>query len=196
MWCCLTRFAEARVLDLGEVADLRARADVAARAEVAVRPDRHAVLDRRALDDAQPDAAAARRSSSPSIVVPGPMVEPSPIRVAPRRTTPGSRVTSCAELDRPVDVHRRRVAHRHAGAHVRLVDPDAERPLGLGELAPVVDAVERAVVLEADGAHDPAVLAGELDEIGEVQLAVRGRRREGVDPPAEPGARRTRTRRR
>ena len=85
----------------------------------------------------------------------------------------GSRVTSAASSTRPVEVDRRRVAHRHAGAHVGLVEPDPQAPLGGGELGAVVDAVEPAVVLEGDRAHDPAVLAGERDEVGQVQLAGR-----------------------
>ena len=92
-----------------------------------------------------------------------------------------------AELDRPVEVDRGRVAHRDAVAHVRLVEPDPQAPLGGGQLRAVVDAVEPAVVLEGDRADDPAVLAGEPDELGQVQLAGRGRRRQGLDPAAQPG---------
>ena len=56
---------------------------------------------------------------------------------------------------------------------MRLVAPDAQVPLGGGQLRAVVDAVESAVVLERDGADEPAVLAGEADELGQVQLAGR-----------------------
>jgi hypothetical protein len=70
---------------------------------------------------------------------------------------------------------------------VPLVDADAKSPFRLRELAAIVDAIERAVVVEPDRAHDPAVLAGQLDELGEVQLAVRRGRREGVDAAPEPG---------
>ncbi len=73
----------------------------------------------------------------------------------------------------PVEVDRRRVAHRHAGAHVLLVAADPQAPLGGGELGAVVDAVEPAVVLERDRADQPAVLAGEPDELGQVELAGR-----------------------
>ena len=92
-----------------------------------------------------------------------------------------------AQLHRPIDVDGRGVAHGHAGAHVALVQAHAQGPLRLGELAAIVDAVERAVVLEAHGAHDAAVLAGELDQVGQVELAVRFRGRQALDPSAQPG---------
>ena len=113
----------------------------------------------------------------------GPMTLPSPIDVAPRRMTSGSRVTSVGEIDIPVEVDRRRVAHRHAVAHVGLVEADAQAPFGGGELGPVVDAVEAAVVLEADRAHDATVLAGQADELGQVDLAGHARGLERLDPP-------------
>ena len=119
--------------------------------------------------------------------LPAPITLPSPTVVAPRRMTFGSRMTSGAEVDGPVEVDRRRVAHRHAVAHVGLVEPDAHGPLGGGQLRAVVDAVEPAVVLEPDSADDPAVLAGEPDELGQVQLPGRGRRLQGADPAPQPG---------
>ena len=91
------------------------------------------------------------------------------------------------EVDAPVEVDRRGVAHRHAGPHVGLVEPDPQAPLGGGELAAVVDAVEPAVVLEGDGRDDPAVLARERDEIGQVELAGRRRGRQRSDAATEPG---------
>ncbi len=164
--------AQARVLDLGEVADLGIAADVAAGSEVGVGTDERAVLDGRLLDDAPPDGHLSTDR-----------------RVDDRRLRPDQAALAdrgCAlqedawierdvlpDRDAPVDVDRRWVAHRDAGPHVGLVDPDPKGPLGLGELVAVVDAVERAVVLEPDRAHDPAVLACERHEIGEVQLAVR-----------------------
>ncbi len=55
------------------------------------------------------------------------------------------------------------------------------------ELRAVVDPVEPPVVLEGDGGHEPAVLARRSDELGEIQLAGRGRRLERVDPATQPG---------
>ena len=98
-----------------------------------------------------------------------------------------------AEVDRPVEVDRRRVAHRHAVAHVRLVEPDAHAPLGRRELRAVVDPVEPAVVLEGDRADQAAVLAGEPDQLGQVQLAGR---RPTASAPRSGGAARPRRRRR
>ncbi len=91
------------------------------------------------------------------------------------------------EVHGPVDVGRGRVAHRDPGPHVGLVEAHPQAPLGRRELVPVIDAVEAAVVLEADRGDDPAVLAGEPHEVGQVQLAGRGRRLERRDPPAQPG---------
>ncbi len=107
--------------------------------------------------------------------------------VRPRRMTLGSSVTSGAMLDRPVEIHGRWVAHRHARLHVGLVEPHAQAPLGGGQLVAVVDAVKATVVLEADRGHDPAVLASELDQVGQVQLAGRRGRCEAGDPTAQPG---------
>ena len=92
-----------------------------------------------------------------------------------------------AELDRPVEVDRRRVAHRDAIAHVRLVETDPKAPLGRGELRAIVDPVEPPVVIEADRADDAAVLTGEADQVGQVELPADRGRLERVDAPSEPG---------
>ena len=96
MWCWLHARAEGALLDLGEVPDLGTGADVGARPEVAERADRGAVLDVRALDDARPDRGSRRRSRESKIWEPARDPVPSPIVVAPRRTTLGSRITSWA----------------------------------------------------------------------------------------------------
>jgi len=178
--------AEVAVLHLGVVADLGPRPDMAAGSEMAVRPDRRTGLYRRGLDHASVDRDALTDR-----------------RVDDRRIGPDDAARSdrrraldhngrierdvLGELDAPVEVDRGRVAHRHTGAHVALVQPDAEGPFRLGELAPVVDPVERPVVVEPDRAHDPAVLAGKPDEIGQVQLAIRLRRLQRADAAAKPG---------
>ncbi len=87
----------------------------------------------------------------------------------------------------PVEVDRGRVAHRDAVAHVLLVAADAQVPLGGGELRAVVDAIESTVVLEGDGRDQSTVLAGEANELGQVQLAGRGRRLQRLDATAKPG---------
>ena len=69
-----------------------------------------------------------------------------------------------------------------------LVPPDTQGPLRLRELGPVVDPVERAVVVEAHRAHDSTVLPREADELGQVQLAGGGGRLDGRDAAAQPGA--------
>ena len=87
----------------------------------------------------------------------------------------------------PVEVDRGRVAHRDPVAHVLLVAADPQAPLGGGELRAVVDAIESTVVLEGDRGDESAVLAGEADELGQVQLAGRGRGRQRLDAAAQPG---------
>ena len=70
---------------------------------------------------------------------------------------------------------------------MRLVHAHPERPFGLAELRPIVDAVERPVVIESDGADDPAILAGQPDEFGQVQLPRCDRWFHRPDPASEPG---------
>ena len=135
--------------------------------------------------DAQTNARAPIWLSM--IWLPAPITVPSPTEVPPRRITFGSRVTSGGERHVPVEVDRGRVAHRDAVAHVLLVAPDPQVPLGGGELRTVVDAIEAPVVLEGDGRDEPTVLAGEADELGQVQLAGRGRGLQRLDAAAQPG---------
>ena len=118
--------------------------------------------------------------------LPAPMTLPAPTRRGAAQDDVRLEGDVGAEVDGPVEVDRGRVAHRDPVAHVRLVEPDAQAPLGGGQLGPVVDAVEPAVVLEGDRADEPAVLAGERDEVGQVQLAGRRRRRERLDPAPQP----------
>ena len=141
--------------------------------------------------DAQTNARAPTVLST--IWLPAPMTVPSPTDDLPRRMTFGSRVTSVRERHVPVEVDRGRVAHRDPVAHVLLVAADPQVPLGGGELGAVVDAIESTVVLERDRGDETAVLAGEADELGQVQLAGRGRRGEATRSGG--AARRRRTRR-
>ena len=188
MWCCLTPRAEPGVLQLGEVADLRARPDVRARPEVAERADPGAVLDDRRLDDARP-----RRGSRPPIVLsticePAPIVVPSPTDVAPaqdhvrlegdvlgerrpsRRGRPStgrasSRRRACAR-----SLIRVRRSHSAWASSARSLIPSS-RPSS-----------------STVTAHDePAVGPGELDELGQVQLAGLRRRLRAPIRPAQPG---------
>ena len=128
---------------------------------------------------------------SPTVVsmswLPAPMTLPAPTVVVPAEDDVRLDGHVRGEVHGPVDVGRGRVAHRDPGPHVGLVEAHPQAPLGGGELVAVVDAVEAAVVLEADRGDDPAVLAGEPHEVGQVQLAGRGRRLERRDPPAQPG---------
>ena len=136
-------------------------------------PMRDVVLDDRALDHARPD-----RQSGP--IVESTTCDPvairvrSPTEVVPRSMTFGSSTTSWASVDGVVEVDGRRVEHRHPGAHPAVVELDPHVPLGPGELGAVVDPREAAVVVGVERRHDPPVLAGERDEVGEVQLAGRG----------------------
>ena len=85
-----------------------------------------------------------------------------------------------------VEVHGRGVEHRDARPHPAVVQVDPHVPLGAGELGPVVDPGEAPVVVGVQRRDDPPVLAGERDEVREVQLA-RGRRRpEIADPASQP----------
>ena len=129
MWCCFEPGAETRVLELGVVADLRAPPDDAARPQVAERPDGRVVLDRPTPRRCSPRPRRPRPIVASMSWLPAPMTLPVPTLVAPRRITFGSSVTSAARSTRPVEVDRRRVAHRHAGPHVRLVEPDPQAPL-------------------------------------------------------------------
>ncbi len=119
--------------------------------------------------------------------LPAPMTLPAPTVVFAAQDDVRLERHVLAELDGPVEVGRRRIAHRDAGPHVRLVQPDPKRPFRRGELRAIVDAGEPAVVLEGDGADEPAVLAREPDQVGQVQLAGGGRRRQRDDPATQPG---------
>ncbi len=101
----------------------------------------------------------------------------------------GSSVTSAPRSTVPVEVDRGRVAHRHAVAHVRLVEPDAQAPLGGGQLGSVVDAVEPAVVLERrprSRSGRPRARAGSRSVRYSSPVVADGV--EGADPAPQPGA--------
>ena len=141
--------AEVRVLELGIVADLGAAPDDRSRSQVAERPDTGVVLDRRGLDDACPDPDARTDRGVHELAA-----RPDDTPLADRRRTAQDHVRLerdvGAEINGPVEVHGRRVAHRHAVAHMGLVEPDPEAPFGRGQLGAIVDAREPAVVLEGD----------------------------------------------
>ena len=107
--------------------------------------------------------------------LPAPMTLPSPTAVAPRRMTLGSSTTSRASCDRGVDVDGGGVVHRHAGEHVRLVDPPAQVGLDRGQLDAVVDPRQLQVVVDRHRHDRPTVRPGERHQAGQVQLAGRGR---------------------
>ena len=163
-----------------------AATDDAARPEMAERPDGRAVLDGRGLDDARPDLRAGTDGRVDELA---PGTDDRALPDTRRAAQDDVRLEShvLPELDRPVEVDRGRVAHRHAVAHVGLVEAHPQAPFGGRQLRPVVDAVEPAVVVEGDRADQAAVLACERDEVRQVQLAGRRRGLERADPTAQPG---------
>ena len=115
----LRAFAHPRVLDLDERARLGARLEHRAGAKVTERSDGRPRTDR-GVDRARPVGRLRRRSAT---------------RVEPRRTVNGWIVQSASSIDAGVDPRGRRVDDAGAGAHVRAVDPVAQRGGCGGELA-------------------------------------------------------------
>ena len=107
---------------------------------------------------------------------------------SPRRTTPGSMVTSSAMRDGGVDERAGAGPTMVTPARMwRLVDAQAQLELGVGQLGAVVDAQERAVVVDLEGGHRPVVGARERHELRQVELAGRGRGLDVADAAAQPG---------
>ena len=133
---------------------------------------------------------AQTRQSAPmvesTIVVPEPIVLPSPTEVRPVRMTFGSRTTSTSnrtpQSRYTVDGSRIVTPARMWASFMRTRSAHS----ACGELGAVVDAIERPVVVKPDGADDSSVLASQSHQFGEVQLTGRRRRLDGIDPPTEP----------
>ena len=88
--------------------------------------------------------------------------------------------------DAGVDERAGRIDDGHPGAHVPLVDAQPQLQLGIGQLGPVVDAEERAVVVDLEGRHGPVVGTREGDQLGQVELAGDRRGPHVADAPAQP----------
>ncbi len=188
MWCCWTPGLEPAVLHLGVVAELGAPADRAARPEMGERPDPDLVLHLGRLERRWPRSVQSRPMVVSMSWLPAPIERPG----ADPRPAPEDDVRLEDDVRREdhlgVDVGRRRVVHRHAGQEMAAVDPLPEAVRGVGQLGPVVDPGERAVVADLDAPDRPAVGPGERDELGQVQLTGHRRRSQIVDPAAEPGS--------
>ena len=129
----------------------------------------------------------SRPMTESTICDPAPIVVPSPIRVRPRRITFGSRKTSCANSTEGSTYAVEGSAIETPARIQAVVDLGPQVALRLGQLEPVVDAEQPAVVLDDDRGDPEAVLAGEPDEVGEVQLAARRRGPQVADPAPQPG---------
>ena len=178
---------DAAVLHLRVVAELRTAPDRRARPKVRERPDADVVLDLGPLEDARDDLAA-----TPDDAVHDPAARPDPRPLPDRRPSAEHDVRLeddvGRELDGGVDVDRRGILHGHAGLHVRDADPLGEQRLRVGEVDAVVDPGESPVLVDLEGRDRTLVLARELDELREVELA-RGRGRVQVaDPPRSQAA--------
>src|SRR5258706_4655861 len=176
---------EPGVLQLGIVADLRAASHRRAGPQVRKRPDPDTVLDRRRFDDARPDDAV-RSDRAVDDLAPRTDHRAGGDRGPAAQDDVRFEGHVLGDRHRRVEIDRRRVAHRHAGPHRGGVDPRAEVPLGLGKLGPVVDPGQPAVVLDGQRHDESAVEPGQLDQLGQVQLAGLRRRPERADTPAQP----------
>src|SRR6185312_10570813 len=76
-----------------------------------------------------------------------------------------------ADLDAGLDVEPLGIAHRHAGAHERLGEAQADDAIGLGDVDAVV-AAHDLVGRSADGDHGQ-LACGALHDVGEVDFALR-----------------------
>ena len=94
--------------------------------------------------------------------------------VDPARTVHGSMRASWPISTPAVDPRRLRVDDRDPVAHVLLGDPSLHATLGIGQRDPVVDADRIGRIVGDDDRCGAALVGGERDHVGEVQLPGRG----------------------
>ena len=177
---------EAAGLDLGEVAEPGLAADGGTGAQVREGSDLDFVLDLGPLQDAGPDVAVPADDRVDDLAAgadPGALAD---LRAAPQDD---ARIQDdvLGQLDGDVHVRPGRVHERHAGQHVAGVDGQPQLHLGRGQLGPVVDAGQGAVVFDFEGDDRPAVIVGELDQLGEIELARDLGALDVTDPATQPG---------
>ena len=117
-------------------------------------PDLDFVLHLGAFEHAGPDDAVAADYRVDDLAArpdPRPLADPG----AAAQDDAGLQDDVLGQLHRGVHVRPDGIDERHAGQHVALVDDHAHLELGRGQLRAVVDAGERAVVLDLQR-HDAA----------------------------------------
>ena len=163
--------ADGGVLGLHEGADLAEGAQHGPRSQVGERPDRGAVADHRQLalgahhPGAGPDLAVLERRVRPDHGVLGHHRGAEQLGAGEQRHVVGEHHVG-------VDPGGRGVHDRHAVAHPAGHDPAVHLPAQLGQLGPVVDALGLHDVVDREGADAQAVLAGDPDHVGQVELTL------------------------
>ena len=175
------------VLQLDVAADVRPRADPGARAQPGERPDARAGADLGRLADGVQDRPVLSHRGIPEQAAgadpgPGPDVRP-PLQV-------GVRQDLGVRRQRHAHVHpgRRRVHDRDPGPHPGLEQAAVVGAAHLGELNPVVHALDLGRVGGEDRARRVAVAAQDRHHVGEVLLALRVAGGDPLDRVGQQGA--------
>ena len=163
--------ADGGVLGLHEGADLAAGTQDGPGSQVGERPDRGAVADHRELavgadhPGAGADLAVLERRVGPDHRVLGHHRGAEQLGAGEQRHVVGEHHVG-------VDPRGGGVHHRHAVAHPAGHDAPVHLTAQLGQLGPVVDALGLHDVVDGEGADTQAVLAGDPDHVGQVELAL------------------------
>ncbi len=157
-------------LELGVVADAAARTNLAAGTQVAVRTDLDVLGNGRGLNNAGPYARTGPDAAVDDMAV-GPDDRVRGDDRGPEEHRPRLDARVLPDLHPGIDARRGRVDDRDAGPHVRLGNAAAHQLLRLGERDAVVDPHREPRVGRGHDRDRAALLDGEGEEIGEVQLA-------------------------
>ena len=149
-------------------------------------PDGDVGLDDRALQDAGPDDGALADAGVEDLAAAaddGVALDDGPAA----QDHDGLDGDVLGDLHAGVDEGAGGVPQRHAGAHVGLVDAQAHLQLGVGQLGPVIDAQQRAVILDLQGGDRAVIGEGHGHQLRQVQLPGHRRRLHIADAAAQPG---------